>query len=156
MAHPSVTYVFPEMAVLPDQQPLGLHLQFEPPDGLDHGLGCEELAGGATQAVQLPSGRVGAQGHLLFGGGFGHTEVVVTAHGNRHSARCAERKRENVSKSASAEEKKLPHFVELQCMFNMLIQSKKYPSSTMFVAMLFPRSIILGHRTMLMMCVHTV
>lgn len=93
VAHPSPTYVFPEMAVLPDQQPPGLHLQFEPPDGLDHGLGCEELAGGATEAVQLPSGRVGAQGHLLFGGGFGHAEVVVTAHGNGHSAHCTDMRR---------------------------------------------------------------
>lgn len=84
----TVTDVFPEMAVLPDQQSLGLHLQLQPADGLDHGLGREELAGGATEAVQLPSGRVGTQGHLLFGGRLGNTEVVVTAHGNGHSAHC--------------------------------------------------------------------
>lgn len=100
------TYVFPEMAVLPDQQPLGLHLQFEPPDGLDHGLGCEELAGGTAEAVQLPPGRVGAQGHLLFGGGFGHAEVVVTAHGNGHSAHCTEMRR-----------KKNPCYVEFTFFF---------------------------------------
>lgn len=89
----TLTDVFPEMAVLTDQQPSGLHLQLQPPDGLDHGLRREELAGGTTEAVQLPSGRVGAEGHLLFGGGFGHAEVVDAAHGNGHGAHCTAKKK---------------------------------------------------------------
>lgn len=72
------------MAVFSDKQPLGLHLQFEPLNGLDHGLRCEQLAGRTTEAVQLPPGRVGAEGHLLFGGRFGHAELVVAAHDNVH------------------------------------------------------------------------
>ena len=75
------TYVLPKMAVLSHQQPLGLHLQFEPLDGLDHGLGREELAGGATEAVQLPPGRVRAERHLLFGGGLGDAEVAIIHQG---------------------------------------------------------------------------
>lgn len=80
------TYILPKMAVLPDQQPLSLHLQFQLLNGLDHGLRREQLAGGATEAVQLPTGHVGAEGHLLFGGCFGHAELVAAAQCQRGSA----------------------------------------------------------------------
>lgn len=72
------------MAVFPDEQPPGLHLQLQPLNRLDHGLGGEQLAGSATEAVQLPLGRVGAERHLLFGGSFRHAELLIAAHGNRH------------------------------------------------------------------------
>lgn len=88
----SVTDVLPKMAVFSDKQPLGLHLQFEPLNGLDHGLGCEQLAGRSTETVQLASGSVGAERHLLFGGSFGYTEVVIAAHGNRQSVHCGRNK----------------------------------------------------------------
>lgn len=39
------------MAVFSDEQPLGLHFDFQPLNGLDHGLGGEQLAGGTTEAV---------------------------------------------------------------------------------------------------------
>jgi len=84
----SVTYVLPKVAVFPDEQPLGLHLQLQPLDGLDRGLGSEQLAGGAAEAVQLPPGRVGAEGHLLFGGRSRHTALVAAAHGEEHSIHC--------------------------------------------------------------------
>lgn len=73
------------MAVFSDEQPLGLHLQFKPLNSLDHGLRCEQLAGRATEAVQLPSGRVRAERHLLFGGSIRHNELVVATHGDGHS-----------------------------------------------------------------------
>lgn len=83
------------MAVFADEQPLGLHLQLQLLDGLDHGLGCEELAGRATEAVQLPSGRVGAERHLLFGGSFRHVELVVAAHDNGRRVHCTGNKRKD-------------------------------------------------------------
>lgn len=46
-----ITYVLPKMAVFSDEQPLGLHLQFEPLNSLDHGLRCEQLARRTTEAV---------------------------------------------------------------------------------------------------------
>ena len=87
----SVTYVLPKMAVFADEQPLGLHLQFEPLNRLDHGLGREQLAGRTAEAVQFPSGRVGAEGHLLLGGSLGHAELVVAAHGDGHGTHCTKR-----------------------------------------------------------------
>lgn len=77
--HCSFTDVLPKMAVFSHEQPLGLHLQFEPLNRLDHGIRREQLAGGTTQTIQLPPGRVGAERHLLFGGSFGHTELVIAA-----------------------------------------------------------------------------
>lgn len=73
------------MAIFSDEQPLGLHLQLEPLNGLDHSLRCEQMTGRTTEAVQLPSSCVGAERHLLFGGSFGHIEVVNGAHGEGHS-----------------------------------------------------------------------
>lgn len=66
------------MAVFSDEQPLGLHLYLQPLNGFDHRLRREQLAGGATEAVQLTSGRVGAEGHLLFGRRFGNVELVAS------------------------------------------------------------------------------
>lgn len=73
------------MAIFSDEQPLGLHLQLKPLNGLDHGLRCEQMAGRTTEAVQLPSSCIGAERHLLFGGSFRHIEVVNAAHGEGHS-----------------------------------------------------------------------
>lgn len=80
------------MAVFSDKQPLGLHLQLQPLDSLDHGVGCKQLAGGAAEAVQLPPSCVGAERHLLLGGSFRHAELVVTAHRNGHGIHYKENK----------------------------------------------------------------
>lgn len=79
------TDVFPKMAVFSHKQPFGLHLQLQPLNGLDHGVRCKQLVGRATEAVQLPPSGVGAERHLLLGGSFRHTELVVAAHHNGHS-----------------------------------------------------------------------
>lgn len=89
----SFTNVLPKMAVFADEQPLGLHLQLQPLNSLDHGLRGEQLAGRTTEAVQLPSSRVGAEGHLLFGGSFRHTVLVVAANGEGHCVHYTRNKR---------------------------------------------------------------
>lgn len=76
------TDVLPEVAVFPNKEPSSLHFQLKSLNSLDHGFRCEQVAGTSTETVQLPSGSVGAERHLLFGGSFGHTELVITAHGN--------------------------------------------------------------------------
>lgn len=86
------TDVLPKMAIFSHKQPPGLHLQLQPLDGLDHHVRCKQLAGGATEAVQLAPSCVCAERHLLLGGSFRYTELVVAAHHEGQSIHYKENK----------------------------------------------------------------